>query len=615
MSVHDDFEEHKYFTPQTGVGGWKKEALDSTELLLSSNSCSLDGCTLARNPADQAWIELMSAIPKEDSLVRDLHTAPSSAVMPSEHMFNDIVSLLRPDNGERHAMESISKLWRDEIADSLYDDADSLEAVLKDASHAWHGADFDSLHEHIQQCLNALRTTGEHADLVSAELYEQSETIHTLQGGDSGEIPFPAPQFFDANIRKESADVHVRPPFWSEGNCQRVTMDEALAMVGADPEATEEFHQRELARAEEIIDQRLAQMTDEEIEATHLGTLEQEAIAQAREEIAPEVDNYKQSVHNGQLGESERINAVVLDHRDQTDATLSTSKYTMEPVEVEHTDHTERANGSGYGGLNMPGPTGTPDASGMTQPGGYTPGVSPTLHEVETGGSGGSGGSGPNWRLPASASSSNDAVSDGLYAGSPGSLGAPGASPGGAAPGAAPGAAGGGGMFAPGARGGSTGSLGATGRGGAGSAAGVGRGGSGGVSGAASGGRGGAGGGMRGGAGGGMGMMGAGAPGQAGGQQQGKKSDQRTLSSMGRPTGAATKPAKDEPKKKEDKPAEKKSPLAAALEKRQAQKTEREPAPVAQPDPDQGHELDIHDQFDIEDDIWGVHSARKDEYR
>ncbi|QSB05876.1 hypothetical protein [Natronoglycomyces albus] len=615
MSVHDDFEEHKYFTPQTGVGGWKKEALDSTELLLSTNSCSLDGCTLARNPADQAWIELMSAIPKEDSLVRDLHTAPSSAVMPSEHMFNDIVSLLRPDNGERHSMESISKLWHDQIARPLYEDADSLEAVLKDASHAWHGADFDSLHEHIQQCLNALRTTADHAEVVSTELHEQSETIHTLQGGDSGEIPFPAPQFFDANIRKESADVHVRPPFWSEGNCQRVTMDEALAMVGADPEATEEFHQRELARAEEIIDQRLAQMTDEEIEATHLGTLEQEAIAQAREEIAPEVDNYKQSVHNGQLGESERINAVVLDHRDQTDATLSTSKYTMEPVEVEHTDHTERANGSGYGGLNMPGPTGTPDASGMTQPGGYTPGVSPTLHEVETGGSGGSG---PNWRLPASASSSDDAVSDGLYAGNPGSLGAPGASPGGAAPGAAPGAAGGGGMFAPGARGGPGGTTGGAQRGPGGIGSVAGRGGA--TGGAASIGRGGTGGGggVRGGAGG-MGMMGGAAPGQGNQQQGAKKSEQRTLSAMGRPAPGTAKPSKEQTKEqakgKDDKPAEKKSPLAAALEKRQAHKAEREPAPVTPPDPDQGHELDIHDQFDIEDDIWGAHSARKDEYR
>ena len=126
-------------------------------------------------------------------------------------------------------------------------------------------------------------------------------------------------------------------------------------------------------------------------------------------------------------------------------------------------------------------------------------------------------------------------------------------------------------------------------------------------------------------------MMG-GAPSGAGGQGQGndKKNQGRTVSSMGRPTagaaggtpgmvgaggpaGAAGK-AKGKEDKAEKKEQKYKSPLAAALERRQAEKDAQKNQPSAA-EPTEVEHMDFHDEFDIEEDLWGAHSARKDEYR
>ncbi|RRR98256.1 hypothetical protein [Glycomyces terrestris] len=213
--------------------------------LLVKPSCETGDCTCkVEEPAEAAWIKLMSAVPQA-SQINSLRAAREGTMMlPEGQTIQSMVKSIRPQPEADYALDTIRDAWKD-----FYEDfrvvGPKLEQGLTTLSSAWKGDDFDAFEEQVETVLKNCKTIqndigGEDgADGVIKVLDTKQAEIFEQQGGTA--CVYPAPKFFMEGTSCGSHRIHIRPPFFR--NCEIRANDEtkaALELAGFDPQIVDE---------------------------------------------------------------------------------------------------------------------------------------------------------------------------------------------------------------------------------------------------------------------------------------------------------------------------------------------------------------------------------------
>ncbi|GAB3219993.1 hypothetical protein GCM10027447_03800 [Glycomyces halotolerans] len=205
--------------------------------------CSNGDCgNLTEHPSELDWQRLMSAVPVEDQLYR-LRPRVEGMSYPTEADFRAAVAAVRPEHADEHSLARLRTGWNDEVADKLGDWSERIKSNLTDLSEGWSGTDFEAFEQVCAETRELVDDILDDIDTTVAGLQSTEESIYTLQGGDSGEIPYPAPQFWIEGEWHSWVSVHIRPAWW-HGDCISYTCQDAehvLALAGADPELATEI--------------------------------------------------------------------------------------------------------------------------------------------------------------------------------------------------------------------------------------------------------------------------------------------------------------------------------------------------------------------------------------
>ncbi|SDD85265.1 hypothetical protein [Glycomyces harbinensis] len=204
------------------------QRLDAEALFLSGRPCSDPNCQNTHNPAEDAWIKLVSAIPVAGQ-VASLTVVTTGTPAPSQDDIRTLVNEVRPDEPDKYALREVSAHWQtfkeDFDADPESGIAPNLKASLRTLSEHWKGADFDAFAEQVEivigNCATVSDDIGDTSSGAVGLLEQKADEFYGLQGGDSGELPYPAPLYWISDMEQLYTDpfVHVRPPF-SNGDCQ-----------------------------------------------------------------------------------------------------------------------------------------------------------------------------------------------------------------------------------------------------------------------------------------------------------------------------------------------------------------------------------------------------------
>lgn len=203
------------------------QRMDAEALFLSGAPCPHATCENRENPAEAAWIKLVSAIP-EAGQVNNLTVVTAGTAAPGQDAIQSLVSQVRPDNPDNYALRAISTRWQ-EFKDGFDTDpttgiAPMLKAGLRDLSEHWQGDDFDAFAEQVEvvmaNCASVCDDIGDLSSGAVGLLEQKADEFYGLQGGASGELPYPAPLYWISDLERMYTDpfVHVRPPFRS-GSC------------------------------------------------------------------------------------------------------------------------------------------------------------------------------------------------------------------------------------------------------------------------------------------------------------------------------------------------------------------------------------------------------------
>ncbi|MQM28526.1 hypothetical protein GFD30_23625, partial [Glycomyces sp. NEAU-7082] len=205
--------------------------------------CSNAACGNATvHPAEQAWQQLVSAVPVERQLFR-LRPKESAMAYPTEADFRAAVAAVRPEQADAHSLERLRGAWTEEVSGRLADWSEQIRSNLNDLAEGWSGADFEAFEAACGQTRELVEDLIDDVDTTVASLQSTEDALYSLQGGDSGEIPYPAPQFWIDGDWHSWVSVHVRPAWW-HGDCIQYTCEEAehvLALGGGDPELATEI--------------------------------------------------------------------------------------------------------------------------------------------------------------------------------------------------------------------------------------------------------------------------------------------------------------------------------------------------------------------------------------
>lgn len=205
--------------------------------------CSNAACgNPVEHPAETAWQQLMSAVPVEDQLYR-LRPRVGGMSYPTEEDFRAAVGAVRPEHADEHSLARLRTAWTDEVAGKLADWPERIRAGLTELSEGWSGTDFEAFEQVCTDTRELVDGILDDIDTTVARLQSVEESIYTFQGGDSGEIPYPAPQFWIDGEWHSWVSVHIRPAWW-HGDCIEYTCQDAehvMALAGADPEIATEI--------------------------------------------------------------------------------------------------------------------------------------------------------------------------------------------------------------------------------------------------------------------------------------------------------------------------------------------------------------------------------------
>ncbi|GAA2139931.1 hypothetical protein [Glycomyces algeriensis] len=200
------------------------QRMDAQALFLSGAPCPHATCENTENPAEAAWIKLVSAIP-EVGQVSNLTVVTTGTAAPGQDAIQSLVSQVRPDNPDTYALRAISTHWQT-FKDGFDTDpttgiAPMLKSGLRTLSEHWQGDDFDAFAEQVEvvmsNCASVCDDIGDLSSGAVGLLEQKADEFYGLQGGSSGELPYPAPLYWISDLAVMYTDpfVHVRPPFRS----------------------------------------------------------------------------------------------------------------------------------------------------------------------------------------------------------------------------------------------------------------------------------------------------------------------------------------------------------------------------------------------------------------
>jgi hypothetical protein len=200
------------------------------------------GCTAGTcphpvaHPAETDWEQLASAVPVEGQLGRFKPFCEGMSY-PTEDDFRAAVSAVRPIDPDSFSLQRLRTGWTEEVAAVIGDWPALIKTKLTALSTGWAGTDFDAFADQTDQARTLLEGILDDVEAAAQELKHREEAIYTLQGGDSGEIPYPAPLVGVDGEWTNLVAIHVRPAWW-HGDCITMTCEEAekaLELGGANP--------------------------------------------------------------------------------------------------------------------------------------------------------------------------------------------------------------------------------------------------------------------------------------------------------------------------------------------------------------------------------------------
>lgn len=290
MAEEDEFTAAPYEQADTG-----STADPGGQSLLVNAWCENGDCpNHEQDPAEAAWVKLMSAVPKADQ-VGSMSTARDDIPLPNDQDINEIVASVRPANARDYALDTIAKDWKG-LRPSLIEIRSALKTGLEELANDWTGTDYDAFEEEVSTVLRNFATFVEDigtsdTDGVIGVLNEKSDAIYAQQGEQA--IVYPAPKFWLQDGAACSHKIHIRPPFFE--TCEVHADDEtehALRMAGFDPEIITE-----------VRDYRQQQYDAYYQENLSVGMTESEAVANADTRAQQDADDY--STNLGTTGTSD----------------------------------------------------------------------------------------------------------------------------------------------------------------------------------------------------------------------------------------------------------------------------------------------------------------------
>ncbi|MFC3493300.1 WXG100 family type VII secretion target [Glycomyces rhizosphaerae] len=206
-------------------------------------ACSNANCANpTEHPAEAGWQQLVSAVPVERQLFR-LRPKASGMAFPTEADFRTAVAAVRPEQADAHSIERLRNAWTEDVSGRLADWSEQIKSNLNELAEGWSGTDFEAFEATCAQTRELVDDIIDDVDATVANLQATEEALYSIQGGTSGEIPYPAPQFWIDGDWHSWVSVHIRPAWW-HGDCIEYTCQDAehvLALSGAEPELATEI--------------------------------------------------------------------------------------------------------------------------------------------------------------------------------------------------------------------------------------------------------------------------------------------------------------------------------------------------------------------------------------
>jgi hypothetical protein len=352
-------------------------AIQEVEQSVSGHQCDEDGCSLGDHPAQKYWEKLMSAVPVRDSADAS-YIRPKEVdklAMPKDEHFTKVVEAMRPPGCADHALDWISKHFDEKIYMPWESFPDELRAKTESLSKDWVGDDFDAFSETIQATVELAVGVLTDVDSVMTLLNTEQENIFAQQGGyDGGRVPFPSPQFYTEDNWFCEDEVHCRPPWWDEGTCRKIKPEDAIFMVGVDPQYLNEVNGAIESRVQELTEyhQQNAQVAQQYGEV-YYSPSEEEIRRQAREEILTQTDEFQNKVRDDYESASQDNNDDIVSRANDVDRSLSRYEDPTEPRQPALTNGGTEPDP--YGGTTSPPSPSVPSMSGpdAPSPSDYTP--------------------------------------------------------------------------------------------------------------------------------------------------------------------------------------------------------------------------------------------------
>ncbi|MCC3763588.1 hypothetical protein K3N28_10940 [Glycomyces sp. TRM65418] len=457
-------EDHADLTGQDAINSQQASADGA---YLSGDPCTNGDCQNTHNPAEDAWVKLVSAIPVAGQ-ISSLKCVATGTAAPSQEEVQSLVAQIRPADPDKYALKEIAAKWLLFNNDFSVNEGTAVEPILRsklsELANGWQGSDFDAFAEQMEavfaNCAQIASDIGTETTGMAGLLNQKGDEIYNLQGAGSGELPYPAPQYWveDEGSLFTDTKVHVRPPFHS-GECEITDgcswdgeddgVKGAMEMGGFDGEYTNELNQYVVDQTEYHYTRLKAEHVNgvdttgmnasEKAEATTL-TASQESSLRAEAQRLAEQDANTRAQQDYEAG-SQDYEARAAEQNDSVtarwqDAEVSASEFTpsVQPSgETTFRDSAGDLAGADYsppGGGDFNGLPSSSGSAGLIPPESPTPfGGGPTIPGGNGGGySGGSGLDGANpWET---GGSDDDETSGGLASGGglgPGALTAPGA--------------------------------------------------------------------------------------------------------------------------------------------------------------------------------------------
>ncbi|MEU5871131.1 hypothetical protein AB0A73_06155 [Glycomyces sp. NPDC047369] len=243
MTEAAEIEKEDYGDIEEGQSG--SQFTTAQNSLLVKPSCETGDCTCkVEEPAEAAWVKLMSAVPQA-SQINNLRAAREGTMMlPEGQTIQSMVKSIRPQPEADYALDTIRDAWKDFFED-FRTVGPKLEQGLTTLSSGWKGEDFDAFEEQVETVLKNCKTIGndiggeDGADGVIKVLDTKQSEIFDQQGGTA--CVYPAPKFYMEGTSCGSHRIHIRPPFFR--NCEIRENDEtkaALELAGFDPQIVDE---------------------------------------------------------------------------------------------------------------------------------------------------------------------------------------------------------------------------------------------------------------------------------------------------------------------------------------------------------------------------------------